>query len=323
MNTQIVIKTPVLLISFNRPETTLIVFERIREVKPSVLYLAFDGPRAGKEGECEKCMACRKIVEMVDWECELHTLFHEKNVGCGYGPSMAISWAFETAEKLIVLEDDCFPSISFFSFCEELLRRYEEDKRIWIIGGLSIHSKSKYFGAYDYLFSHHAHTWGWATWKNRWEQFDMFIKDAPIFLKEGGAFNVYDYKPYVKRFNRKLKRVFLNIEREVKHSWDTQWDYVRAKNGGLGVVPRINLIQNTGAVNGTHNSIGGNAVSIVTEEFEGQLSHPMFVLRNKYYADYHYKHYLCQSNIRLLLNALVNRDVFKSYVRILKKRMGL
>lgn len=256
---------------------------------------------------------------MVDWECELHTLLRDKNVGCGYGPSEAISWAFETADRLIVLEDDCFPSKSFFSFCDDLLEKYEDDKRIWIIGGLSIHAKSSFFGDKDYIFSHHAHTWGWATWKNRWEQFDMFIEDAPEFLNQGGAANVFDYKPYVRYFNKKLKNVYLNIEDEVKHSWDTQWDYTRAKNGGIGIIPRINLIQNTGADNGTHSSVGGEAVSIMTEEFEYDLVHPTFVLRNKSYDDYHYRHYLCQSKFRLLLGSLTDLTKLKYYIGILRQ----
>lgn len=316
-------ETPILLISFNRPERTLMVFNRIREVKPKKLYLAFDGPRHDKKGEYEKCMECRKIIEMVDWECDLHKLIREKNVGCGYGPYSAISWAFETTESLIVLEDDCFPSKSFFSFCDELLDRYADDKRIWIIGGLSIHARSSFFGKYDYLFSHHAHTWGWATWKNRWEQFDMFVKDVPEFLEQGGAYNVFDYKPYVKRFNKKIKSVYQNIECEVKHSWDTQWDYVRVKNGGLGIVPRLNLIQNMGADNGTHNSVGGEAVSIKADEFKDALNHPKFVLRNKSYDDYHYKHYLCQSKIRILFGALKDWNKMKCYIKILRKKLNL
>ena len=314
-------QTPVLLISFNRPETTFRVFNRIKEVQPKTLYLAFDGPRNDRVGEYDKCMECRKIAEMVNWNCDLHTLFRENNVGCGFGPSDAISWAFETSDRLIVLEDDCFPSKSFFSFCDDLLERYEEDKRIWIIGGLSIYAKSKFFRDADYLFSHQAHTWGWATWKNRWKEFDMYVKDAPKFLNEGGAFNVFDYKPYVKWFNNKILNIYQNIDKEIKHSWDTQWDYARAKNGGLGIIPRINLIQNTGAENGTHSSIGADASSIPTEEFDKEIIHPTFVLRNKEYDDYHYKHYLRPNKLRLLISAITNKDKFRFYLALLIKKI--
>ena len=110
------ITTSVLLIAFNRPETAQKVFDQIKKVRPPHFYLAVDGPRPSKSGEEEKCLECQSIANQVDWECEVHTLFRKENVGCGFGPAGAISWAFETTEELIVLEDDCLPSVSFFYF---------------------------------------------------------------------------------------------------------------------------------------------------------------------------------------------------------------
>ena len=45
--------TPVLLIAFNRPETTRAVFAKIRQARPPRLYLASDGARQGRPGETE------------------------------------------------------------------------------------------------------------------------------------------------------------------------------------------------------------------------------------------------------------------------------
>ena len=84
--------TAVLLIIFNRPDTTQKVFEAIRKAKPKKLFVASDGARINKDGEKEKCEECRRIATNIDWECELHTLFRDENVGCGRGPSEAISW---------------------------------------------------------------------------------------------------------------------------------------------------------------------------------------------------------------------------------------
>jgi len=109
---------------FNRPDTTQQVFEAIRQAKPPRLYVAADGPRADKAGEHEKCKEVRQIATNVDWDCEVKTLFREKNLGCRVGVSTAIDWFFENEEEGIILEDDCLPSQSFFWFCEELLERY-------------------------------------------------------------------------------------------------------------------------------------------------------------------------------------------------------
>ncbi len=72
---------------------------------------------------------------MVDWDCEVHTLFREENLGCGRGVSGAISWFFEHEEAGIILEDDIRPEASFFPFVTELLHRYADDPRVWAVSG--------------------------------------------------------------------------------------------------------------------------------------------------------------------------------------------
>ena len=66
--------TPVLLVMFNRPETTRAVFESIRAIRPAVYFVAADGPRAQVEGEGARCDEARRIATAVDWDCSMHTL---------------------------------------------------------------------------------------------------------------------------------------------------------------------------------------------------------------------------------------------------------
>lgn len=108
------LSTPVLFIVFNRVQTTQQVFDRIKQVQPKYLFVAADGPRPDKPDDIQKCADTRKIIEQIDWDCELKTLFREENRGCGYGPAEAITWFFEHVEYGIILEDDCLPSLSFF-----------------------------------------------------------------------------------------------------------------------------------------------------------------------------------------------------------------
>lgn len=110
------IEAPVLLVIFNRPDTTEKVFAAIRSAKPKKLYISADGPRAGNKDDIINCAATREIVKIVDWDCDVQYRFLEHNLGCGPGPSTAISWAFEREDRLIILEDDCVPSKSFFDF---------------------------------------------------------------------------------------------------------------------------------------------------------------------------------------------------------------
>ena len=127
--------TPILLLVFNREDTTRQVFEAIRRQKPKFLFVAADGARKNRPGETEACRRVRDMVTQIDWDCELKTLFRDENLGCQTAVSTAITWFFEQVEQGIILEDDCLPDPSFFPYCEELLNRYRDDTRIGHISG--------------------------------------------------------------------------------------------------------------------------------------------------------------------------------------------
>ena len=70
----------VLILFFNRPDMLYQVFEQVRKAKPSRLLLYQDGPR--NEHDMESIRACREIVANIDWQCEEHRNFLNKNQGC-------------------------------------------------------------------------------------------------------------------------------------------------------------------------------------------------------------------------------------------------
>lgn len=292
MNNQI--QSPVLLIGFNRPDTMQKVFDAVRKAHPLKLYYAVDCARKGKDGEAEKVNQVKDIIKQVDWSCEVFTLFQKTNRGCGYGPSGAISWAFENEDRLIVLEDDCVPSQSFFRFCDEMLDRYEKDTRVNIISGRSHHSGTKFFEDKDYIFTHYAHTWGWATWKRAWSSFDILMRDFPSFVRAGGSANVFFDDMEVAFWDKKFESAYLQIEKEVTHSWDMQWVYARLKEGGLGIVPSQNLISNIGAGNGTHTS--SQFVDMPSRDMPETIRHPKFVIVNREYEEFHFKRHICYAD---------------------------
>jgi len=114
---------PVLFLVFNRPEQTRRVFEAIRAARPQRLYVAADGPRPDRPGEIERCAEVRSIATAVDWPCELVTLLREVNAGCAEAVSSAVTWFFNHEPEGIILEDDCLPDRSFFSYCTVQLER--------------------------------------------------------------------------------------------------------------------------------------------------------------------------------------------------------
>ena len=297
------IKAPVLLIGFNRPDTMQQVFDAVRIAMPEKLYYAVDGARPDK-GEEARVQQVREIVEQVDWPCEVHTLFREENAGCGFGPAGAINWAFENEDRLIVLEDDCVPSQSFFSFCNELLERYKDDERVNMISGRSKLTNISVFEEQDYVFTRHAPTWGWASWKRCWKEFDIKMKDFPLFLQQGGAFNIYPMKKEAKNANQRYLAMYERIEEECTHSWDGQWAYARLKSGALGIVPSHNLILNIGMY-GTHSNGHQEVFDLQAEEMPIELRHPLYILPNMEYENIFFKRFVFRPLHKKIINRLL------------------
>ena len=91
---------PVLILFFNNPEKLSRVFEQVRKARPTHLFLYQDGPR--NERDEAGIVACRKVVEHIDWECEVHRNYQEQNAGCDPSNFRAQKWAFSHVEKCVM-----------------------------------------------------------------------------------------------------------------------------------------------------------------------------------------------------------------------------
>jgi len=171
-----VITEPILVIAFNRPDHLAQLINRLREIQPTRLFIAIDGPRENRPEEVAAVQRCRELVNTIDWSCTVKTLFHEKNLGCGRGVSSAITWFFHEVEQGIILEDDVIPDPSFFGFCSELLNRYVDDDRVFAISGCNfVPASFQSHPELPYRFSQVPHIWGWATWRRSWEKHTLDI----------------------------------------------------------------------------------------------------------------------------------------------------
>jgi hypothetical protein len=269
------LKTPVLLLIFNRPDRTQELFNVIRKVKPAELYIAADGARAYKQEDLEKCRQARDVVNQVDWDCRVQTLFRDENMGCRRAIASAINWFFDNVEEGIILEDDCLPSESFFRFCEELLGKYRHDQRIMQISGNNYLFGKKQFNE-SYYFSKLNGCWGWATWRRAWKHFDGNMPGFAYFKRENLIANYID--------NKEMSDWLLSYLEEAATPgcsiWSSQWSYAIVINNGLCISPAVNLVQNTGlgedATHGKNRSF--KLYSEVKAEELKKIIHPMFIL---------------------------------------------
>lgn len=241
---------PILLIGFNRPDFMVAQIAAVRAARPARLYVAVDGPRPDRSGEAEKCRAVRECMKLVDWPCEVKTLFREKNLGCKMGVSGAITWFFDQEEEGIVLEDDCRSSEDFLRFASEMLVRYREDGRVGLVAG---------FNAFDlqsdrqvsYHFSEHLDIWGWASWRRVWQKYDVtmakYADRAETLIEQSKML------PYGKMFMRKgLAEVRAGL-----NTWDFQFALMFLAEGYLAVSPREKLVANAGLCDAAATHTGG------------------------------------------------------------------
>jgi ubiquinone/menaquinone biosynthesis C-methylase UbiE len=239
------LKTAVLFIVFNRPDTTKELFEAIRKAKPPRLYVAADGPRADKHGEAEKVEQVRRIATQVDWDCEVKTLFRDKNLGCKYAVSGSVDWFFENEEEGIILEDDCLPSQSFFWFCEELLERYREHDKIMQICGFNPLNRMDI--KESYFFSKYGPIWGWASWARKWKgSYDVHMSNWPFIKKN----NILNFSYLEKQWRYEL---FDKVYMGAINTWDYQWSFAKMLHKGYSIIPKKNLVRNIGfCLDSTH-----------------------------------------------------------------------
>lgn len=281
----------VLMLFFNRPDKFQQVFEQVRQARPSHLFLYQDGPRG--ERDMPGIMACRKIAENIDWQCDVQRHYCEKNQGCDPSEYLSQHWAFSMVDKCIVLEDDDVPSQSFFPFCKEMLDRYEHDNRVWLISGFNEDEVSTDVPD-DYFFTSTFSIWGWASWRRVIDTWD-------------GTYSFLDDPNAVKLMNdiirqRKYRKSMMDLTRRHKASgipyYETIFWASMMLNNGLAIMPKRNLINNIGlTADSTHYSASekttphGLRKIFTMKRFEllFPLKHPKYVIDNVAYKERFYR----------------------------------
>ena len=233
----------VLLIAFNRPMETSKVIEKLRALKPQRLYFAVDGPRLDRPLDGSLVLETQRLQSLIDWKCQVFTKFNNKNLGCGLGVSTAISWALEDEEKIIILEDDIVPSISFFRYCDELLEFYKNDEAVFSISGSNFLPEEMSSNLESFRFTNFPHVWGWAIWKRSWNHYEFDVSDWRKKLRKREFRNLFkgSYISYL-TWSFVLDRIAKN---EID-TWDYQLCVTQWRLGSLSIVPNVNLTDNIG-----------------------------------------------------------------------------
>ncbi|MCL2844079.1 MAG: 4Fe-4S dicluster domain-containing protein [Chitinivibrionia bacterium] len=243
-------KMPILFCIFSKTETTMKVFNAIKKSKPKKLYISSDGWRENKVGEKENVESLRKaVLESIDWDCEVFTKFSDKNLGCKQAIESAVDWFFENEEMGIILEDDTLPAHGFFRFCSEMLIKYKDDEKLWIVKGHNEHAKK--LSANSYYFKDNvgmSEMWGWATWRRAWEKHDKTAAQFEEYAKM--CDNYEDGQDFDEYINYTRMLFILAQVKAILNGKINSWSYLLkfsvAVNNGFFILPDCNLVSNIG-----------------------------------------------------------------------------
>jgi len=254
----------------------------------------------------------------IDWDCEVITLFREKNLGCGYGVPGAITWFFEQEKMGIIIEDDCLPHISFFQYCEELLIKYKDCQRIALIGGNNFQNGIKR-GNGSYYFSRYPALWGWACWRRAWQIFDHNIDDSIKKIKEAELNSVFNLKKEKKHW----LNVFKNANIRKNNDWDFHFYCAVWSHKMITITPNKNLVVNIGFLDSeTHYFLKDSVkTNVKCETIDFPLIHPGRIEVHRDADIYMFNHFYRHSFQRAF--RLLKENDLNSIIRYIKSHIGI
>lgn len=241
---------PIVLFVYNRPEHTRRTIESLLNntlVSKSTLLIFSDG--AKNDNDIKKVDSVRDYIKTIKGFNRTEIVLREKNFGLANSVISGVTEIFKSFDKLIVMEDDMISSPYFLKYMNELLLLFETDPRIYSVTGYTFPIRIPENYNFQLYLSARSSSWGWGTWKNRWEKADWEIKDFQSFIND---------KSRVKSFNEwgdDLTRMLKNSILGKVDSWSVKWTYAHFINKAFCVYPVKSRIKNIGAdKSGVHTS---------------------------------------------------------------------
>lgn len=237
---------PIALFVYNRPGHTASTVNSLlqnEEAKESVIYIFADAAKSISDSQ--KTNETREYIKSISGVKEKNIVCREKNFGLAKSIIDGVSFVLEKHDRVIVLEDDLLLSNYFLRYMNEALNLYEKDGRVASVHGYCYPVKSELPETY---FLRGADCWGWATWKDRWENFEQ---NADVLLEK----IVNEKLEYEFDFNGKLNNLKM-LKRQIAgevDSWAIRWHASAFLQNKFTLYPGRSLVDNIGTDGGgTH-----------------------------------------------------------------------
>lgn len=241
------VNTPVLFITFARPEYASQSFAAIKKAQPRKLYFYSNKARKEKPDEVKRNEEVRSYIKQIDWDCEVVTWFRDEYVDVFTSLWGAIDWVFDNEDEAIVLEEDCVASLAFFDFCEKLLPKYKDEPRVRLISGDNFTPEYNPTG-YDYFFTRLPDIYGWASWRKKWQNLDREMNDWPSIRKRMKRF----FPHFLERLYHRIIMDKILSDKYPSKPWDFTTCYNMLKNDEVSITPMYNLVEDIGVSGANH-----------------------------------------------------------------------
>ena len=267
------IKAPILLMTYIRPKNTELLLNLLA-TNQNTIFVFNDGLKNSKYEK--QHTETRKVILKFKKKNKIKIIFAKKNLTQKKNLPHALNIIFKKYDRAIILEDDCIPNKSFFKFCNLLLEKYKDDNRISQISGNNFlnFKNFKRRNNDSYFFSMFTSSWGWATWKNRWENvYDCNIRLWPKVKKEKWLYDIFDNKKSVDFWTKAFDRRYKLLDDD----WDRPWTFSNLINNRLNVFPNKNLISNIGEDDVALHSNPKKWNNLKLENMKFPLNHPKII----------------------------------------------
>lgn len=301
-------KTPILLFVYNRPVHTEKTIEALSKnycASESELFIFSDG--AKNNNSLDNVNKVREFIDSVENKFNFKSVQiykSEKNKGLANSVISGVTKIIDIYNSVVVLEDDLITSKDFIVYMNDALDYYENNKSIWSISGYNIPIKIPDYYNHDVYLSYRGCSWGWATWKDRWDKVDWSVSDYSKLIKNRKLRNKFD------RGGRDLSNM-LDLQMQGKiDSWAIRWCYSQSKLDMYTVYPVKSKIFNIGLDgSGTHSGItsdydvdlgdGNGSCKFENVDLNLEISKRF---QNHYMSKYSYYKYKIKKAIKKILN---------------------
>lgn len=236
---------PIALFVYNRPEHTKRTVEALQNndlASESEIIIFADGPKENATlDQISRINEVREYVATISGFKSIQLRFAEKNIGCADSIIRGVTEVVNKYGKVIVVEDDIISTRFFLRYFNEGLNFYEKDKRIFTLGSTCNKICIPPAYKYDVFLSCRSVSWGWATWKDRWNHANWDIENYDIIK--------HPTKRKIKQFTKggedMYEMLLMQLNGEID-AWDIRWDYCIRQNNGYTVIPTRSLSYNCG-----------------------------------------------------------------------------